>query len=164
MARRHHYKRLSKEPPELDITTFLNLMVVLVPFLLITAVFSRITILELDLPTGAGDASKVDKPKLTIEVIVREKGLEIGNGKTILVRLPKVDEQYDVKSLSEYLLKIKNEFVDKRDATILMEPDIPYENLVRVMDATRVAEVVQGDNPEPQEIELFPAISIGDAP
>ena len=30
-------------------TTFLNLMVVLVPFLLITAVFSRITILELNL-------------------------------------------------------------------------------------------------------------------
>lgn len=164
MARRHHYKRLSKEPPELDITTFLNLMVVLVPFLLITAVFSRITILELNLPTGAGEGGKVDKPKITIEVIVREKGLEIGNGKTILVRLPKVEDKYDVKSLSEYLLKIKNEYVDKNDATILMEPDIAYESLVIVMDAIRVAEVVQGDNPELQEIELFPAISIGDAP
>ena len=36
MARRgHHYKRPKKEPAELNITTFLNLMVVLVPFLLI---------------------------------------------------------------------------------------------------------------------------------
>jgi biopolymer transport protein ExbD len=39
MAKRHHYKRRMKESPELDITTFLNLMVVLIPFLLISAVF-----------------------------------------------------------------------------------------------------------------------------
>ena len=45
-----------------------------------------------------------------------------------------------------------------------MEPDIEYENLVTVMDAVRIAEVVQGDDPELQEIELFPNISIGDAP
>ena len=164
MARRHHYKRPNKEPPELEITSFLNLMVVLVPFLLISAVFSRMVILELNLPVGAGDASKVDKPKLAIEVIVRDKGIEIGNGKTILARFPKVEDEYDVRTLSEYLLKIKAEYVDKRDVTILLEPDIEYEDLVRIMDATRVAEVVQGDNPEPQEIELFPAISIGDAP
>ena len=164
MARRHHYKRYAQEPPELNITTFLNLMVVLVPFLLITAVFSRITILELNLPTGAGDASKADKPKLSVEVIVREKGLEIGNGKTILVRFPKVDDEYDVTTMSKYLLKIKAQYLNKKDAIVLMEPDIEYENLVTVMDAVRIAEVVQGDDPELQEIELFPNISIGDAP
>ena len=162
--RRRHYRRFDKEPPELNITSFLNLMVVLVPFLLITAVFSRITILELNLPTGAGDASKANKPKLTVEVIVREKGLEIGNGKTIVARFPKVDEAYDVRTLTEYLLKIKSKNLDKKDATVLMEPEIEYTNLVTVMDAVRVAEVVQGDNPDPQEIELFPSISIGDAP
>ena len=37
MSRRHHYRRRSKDPAELDMTTFLNLMVVLVPFLLIAA-------------------------------------------------------------------------------------------------------------------------------
>ena len=162
--RRHHYKRYDREPPELNITSFLNLMVVLVPFLLITAVFSRITILELNLPTGAGDASKANKPKLTVEVIVRDKGLEIGNGKTVIARFPKVDDQYDVRTLSEYLIKIKSKYLDKKDATVLMEPEIEYTNLVKIMDAVRIAEVVQGDNPEPQEIELFPSISIGDAP
>lgn len=164
MARRHHYKRYMQEPPELNITTFLNLMVVLVPFLLITAVFSRITILELNLPTDAGDANKVDKPRFVVEVIVRDKGLEISNGKTILVRFPKVDDEYDVRTMSEYLLKIKSQYLDKTDATVLMEPNIEYQNLVLIMDAVRVAEVVQGDNPEAQEIALFPNISIGDAP
>ena len=42
MARkRHHYRRRTKNTYDIDVTTFLNLMVVLVPFLLITAVFSR---------------------------------------------------------------------------------------------------------------------------
>ena len=164
MARGHHYKRPQKEPPELNITTFLNLMVVLVPFLLITAVFSRITIMELNLPTGQGADAGDKKPQLAVEVVVRDKGLEISNGKVVIARFPKVDGKYDLKTLSEYLLKIKAEYIDKTDATVLMEPDIEYNTLITVMDAVRVAEVVQGDNPEKQDIELFPNISIGDAP
>jgi biopolymer transport protein ExbD len=164
MARGHHYKRPVKTPPELNITTFLNLMVVLVPFLLITAVFSRITIMELNLPTGSGADTANKKPEFAIEVVVREKGLEISNGKVVIARFPKVDDAYDLKTLSEFLLKIKAEYLNKIDATVLMEPAIEYHTLISVMDAVRVAEVVQGDNPEKQEIELFPNISIGDAP
>lgn len=163
MARRRHYRRTDKEPPELNITSFLNLMVVLVPFLLITAVFSRITIMELNLPTGAG-ASAPQKVQLTIEVIVREKGLEVGNGRQVLARFPKVDDQYDLKSLSEYLLKIKEKNPDKTDATVLMEADIEYDYLVRVMDVVRSVEVRQEGSEEIQKAALFPDISIGDAP
>ncbi len=43
-------RRLRKHPAQLDITAFLNMIVVLVPFLLSTAVFSRLAILELSLP------------------------------------------------------------------------------------------------------------------
>lgn len=164
MARGHHYRRGKKEPPELNITTFLNLMVVLVPFLLITAVFSRITIMELNLPTGQDANAGDNKPQFAIEVVVREQGLEISNGKVVIARFPKVEDKYDLQTLSEYLLKIKAEYLDKTDATVLMEPDIDYNSLIMVMDAVRVAEVIQGDNPEKQDIELFPNISIGDAP
>ncbi len=185
MARRgHHYKRPKKEPPELNITTFLNLMVVLVPFLLITAVFSRITILELSLPSGAGGADS-NKPQLTIEIIVREKGLEIGNGKQVLARFPLLKQSevklpsdengqidtsklYDLKLLSEFLVKIKTKYPDKTDATVLMEPDIEYRVLIRVMDAVRSSFVRQpGDEGKAdvlQQVVLFPDISIGDAP
>ena len=184
MARRHHYKRPKKEPPELNITTFLNLMVVLVPFLLITAVFSRITILELSLPTGAGSADN-NKQQLVIEVIVRAKGLEIGNGKQVLARFPllkegdiqlSVDDEgaidtsklYDLKLLSDFLVKIKGKYPDKTDATVLMEPDIEYRVLIRVMDAVRSTFFRQlgaeGEAAVLQQVVLFPDISIGDAP
>ncbi len=184
MARRHHYKRPPKEPPELNITTFLNLMVVLVPFLLITAVFSRITILELSLPSGEG-VNKDNEQQLSIEVIVRQKGLEIGNGKQVLARFPLlkqeeveqvVDEEgdtdvsklYDIKLLSEFLLKIKEKYPDKTDAIVLMESDIEYRVLIRIMDSVRSAFVRQqgaeGEADVLQQIVLFPDISIGDAP
>ncbi len=185
MARRgHHYKRPKKEPPELNITTFLNLMVVLVPFLLITAVFSRITILELSLPTGAGSNDN-QKQQLMIEVIVRQKGLEIGNGKQVLARFPMlkqgdvelgVDDEgeidtsklYDLKLLSDFLVKIKGKYPDKTDATVLMEPDIEYRVLIRIMDAVRSTFVHQkgaeGEANVLQQVVLFPDISIGDAP
>ena len=153
----------------MDITTFLNLMVVLVPFLLITAVFSRVTILELNLPTAAGSSAPV-KAKLTIEVIVRAKGLEIGNGRRVVARFPKKDDLYDFASLSKHLLEIKKNYPDKTNATVLMEPDIEYELLVHVMDAIRIAEL-PNPNPDPasetgemEKYELFPDISIGDAP
>ncbi len=162
MPRVHHYKR-NKDVPELDITTFLNLMVVLIPFLLVTAVFSRITIMEMNLPTAAGGAA-AEPPLVTIEVIVRKSGLEIGDGKNVVASIPKVGEKYDLSKLSEYLLKLKAEYSEKEDATILVEPDIEYEDIVHVMDAIREAEVKQEGQEELQKIALFPAISIGDAP
>ncbi len=185
MARRsHHYRRPKKEPAELNITTFLNLMVVLVPFLLITAVFSRITILELSLPAGAGGGND-NKQQLSIEVIVREKGLEIGNGKQVLARFPLLKEEdvggtlddkgvrdmtalYDLKLLSDFLVKIKGKYPEKTDAVVLMEPDIEYRVLIRVMDAVRSSFVRQtgaeGEADVLQQVVLFPDISIGDAP
>jgi len=162
MPRKHHYRQNSKAPPELEVTTFMNLMVVLVPFLLITAVFSRITVLQLKLPEGASGAA--DKPVVTIEVTVRAKGLQIGNGKGVIANIPKVNGEYDYKTLSKDLLKIKKNYPDKTDATVLMEPNIEYEYMVKTMDAVRAIEVDQPGSTEPIRGELFPDISIGQAP
>jgi biopolymer transport protein ExbD len=162
MSRRHHYSTKSKEPPELDITTFLNLMVVLVPFLLITAVFSRITIMELDIP--AGSSGSLDKPKVSIEVIVRRDNIELGNGVGVIARMPNVDGKHDIATLSEYLQKIKGNYPDKTDATILIEPDIEYDQMVRIMDAVRSAELKQEGSDEVQKFALFPDMSLGEAP
>lgn len=168
MPRKHHYKSASKEPPELDITTFLNLMVVLVPFLLITAVFSRITIVELNVPSGAGGPT--NKPKVTIEVIIRKKGVEVGNGRSVVASMPAKNGNYDLKTLSRTLHSIKKNYPDKTDATILMEDDIDYATMIKIMDVVRVIELPNPDvvgadgKPEIQKSELFPDMSIGEAP
>jgi len=163
MSRRHHYRRRDKDAPELDITTFMNLMVVLVPFLLISAVFSRVTIMELSVPTAAGQ-SAVAKPNFTIEVIVRKNGLELGNGASVVAALPKKDDQYDLPKLSEMLQRLKRDYPEKDDATVLLDPEIEYDALIHVMDTVREAELREEGATEVRKIPLFPIISIGDAP
>lgn len=162
MARRHHYKD-KNEQVELDITTFLNLMVVLIPFLLVTAVFSRMTIQELNLPSAAG-GEKSDKPVVTIEVILRKDKLQLSDGKKITNTIPKEEEKYNTKKLSSLLLELKGQHSDKEDATILIEEDIEYKDIIQVMDAVKVAEVKQEGVEETQKVVLFPQLSMGDAP
>lgn len=163
MIRRKYNRRKREETPGLDITTFLNLMVVLIPFLLISAVFSRVTIMELTVPTSAG-GSAVKAPNFAIEVIVRKNGLEIANGSSVEAAFPKKDGQYNMQMLYELLKRLKARYPEKDDATVLMEPDIEYDYLVQIMDAVRGAEVHTEGSEEVKKLVLFPNISIGDAP
>ena len=163
MARRHHYRRRTSEPAELDMTTFLNLMVVLVPFLLITAVFSRITIVELSLPSSVGGSAPIE-PGFRMEVIVRDGGLELGDGRSVIATIPKRGDQYDLETLSSLVMSLKRNHPDDNDASVLLEPNIEYDHLIQVMDAVRSAELPQVDDQETTRVALFTDISIGDAP
>lgn len=164
MSIRHHYKRKQKEE-DIDVTPLLNVMVVLIAFLIFSAVFTRISIQEIVLPTsGGGAGSAEDKPQVTIEVIVRSKVLEIGDGNSIVATIPKRNEKYDTGKLSEYLLRLKEQHSEKQDINILLEPDIEYESMIQVMDAVKIAEIRKEGQKKPQKVLLFPQVSLGDAP
>ena len=167
MARRHHYRRRTKPGYEIDVTTFLNLMVVLVPFLLITAVFSRLTIVELDLPSTAGGPATGDE-SFRIEVIVREAGIEVTNGRAVIASIPNVEDDFDLDTLSDHMVALKDEYPDIDSASVLMEAFIPYDYLIQVMDVVRAAEmpVESPSEGEPayELVALFSDISVGDAP
>jgi biopolymer transport protein ExbD len=164
MARQHHYRRRSRDLAELDMTTFLNLMVVLVPFLLITAVFSRITIVELSLPSAADGAAAPNEPSFRVEVIVRDAGLELSNGSMVIATIPKVDDEYDLERLSQFVLSLKHDYPDENDASVLLEPDIEYDHLIQVMDVVRSMERPGEGDEEVTRVALFTDIAIGDAP
>jgi len=149
-------------PVEMNITAFMNLMVILVPFLLITAVFTRMTILELNLPSGEQSQEQNLEERHGLEVIVRaNKIIVIDQGKEIKTVELK-DGRQDMATLNEVLKKYKTIIVDRKAATILLEPDIDYETLVKVMDSVRVFSKKQLNTVN--HFELFPDISIGDAP
>lgn len=160
MRRVHHYRRRRRETPDLDMTTFMNLMVVLVPFLLISAVFSRITIAELDLPSARSAAPTT--PTFRVEVVVRKAGLELMDGAKVIATIPNTGDAYDLSQLTDYLVAIKGQYPEKDDASVLLEPDIPYDNLIQVMDTVRSVETPDGG--QTKRADLFTAISIGDAP
>jgi biopolymer transport protein ExbD len=156
-------RRLHKKPAALEITAFLNLIVVLVPFLLSTAVFSRLAVLQLTLPAQTAGLETLKANDLKLEVVIRADAIEVGDRNGGLVqRIASTPGGYDYKTLSSLMQQIKMKFPDKTDATILAESDTPYDVLVQVMDAVRVGHQVQGANVV--KADLFPEISVGDAP
>ncbi len=165
MRRSYEMKRIErrvKKPAGLLLVPMIDIFTVLVTFLLMTAVFSRTMILELNLPVAATDFRE-PPPGLQLEVIVRKNAIEVTDRNSgLLAPLPNLATGYDVAGLSQYLQRVKAKFPDKADATMLLEPDISYDALVQVMDAVRVFEVKQGVTTV--QAELFPDISIGDAP
>ena len=166
MARRHHYKRRTKPEHELDVTTFLNLMVVLIPFLLITAVFSQLTIVELHLPSSAGGSSSAEE-SFRVEVIVRETGFEISNGTATIASIPKVDDEFDFDTLSEFMIELKQSYPNHDAASVLVEALVPYDYLIQAMDTVRSVEVPSIDEQGEEQFQLyslFSQISVGEAP
>jgi len=153
-----------QEAVELNITAFMNLMVISVPFLLITAVFSRMTVLELNLP--ALDAAQENSPeeiKLALQLVIREKSFDIQDANIGLIRsIERSASATDWKLFSQVLLEIKSRFPDEQSITLLLEPGISYKTMIEAMDHVRSTDVVQIATME--TIELFPNISIGDAP
>jgi len=166
MKRIRGHKQRHKEAEELNITAFMNLMVILVPFLLITAVFSRLAVIELNLPNAQSEVlNEPPELELQLEITVREDSIEVGDRQGgLLSRIESSASSYDLPALSEFLQGVKRQFPDKADATVLLEPDIPYQVLVEVMDTVRVTELVDELSREVIRYELFPEISIGDAP
>lgn len=155
-------RRLRKRPAALEITAFLNLIVVLVPFLLTTAVFTRLSVLELTLPAQSGNFDNL-KGDLQLEVVIRPDAIEVGDRIGGLIqRIPNVNGGYDVRALSELIQDLKTKFPDKSDASLLAEPNTPYDALIKVMDAVRSGRVANGASIA--RVDLFPDISVGDAP
>ena len=72
--------------------------------------------------------------------------------------------EYDLVKLTKILLRLKSDYPEKDDATVLMEPDIQYDHLIRVMDTLRETEIPEEGSGELRKMALFPKISIGDAP
>lgn len=158
----YRVRRLRKHSPGLDITAFMNMIVVLVPFLLTTTVFSRMAVLELSLPAQSSGFDKL-KGDLQLEIVIRSDALEIGDRiGGLFRRVENTNKGYDFRTLSALLQQLKTRYPDKVDATILAEPDTSYDILVQTMDAVRVARIPQSG--AAAQVELFPEISIGDAP
>ncbi len=156
-------RRREAETAELNITAFMNLMVILVPFLLITAVFSRLAILELNLPGSSTEAVDPQDQTFQLEVTVRSDKIEIGDrNQGLLAEYPNNTDGYDYTAVSEKLAEIKSRYPKKTDVSVLLEADIAYDTIVQVMDRVRIEERVEDDRIV--RADLFPDISIGDAP
>jgi biopolymer transport protein ExbD len=164
-------RRLAKrngEDADVDVTAFINLVVVLVPVLLMGMVLSQITVLDLKLPDIPAASTEQVEPPAQLELVIRPDYFDINYPAGI--RLKRIEKtaggNYDFENLTLYLQEIKRQLADKgiqkRDIYLLSEKNTDYQTLVAVMDTVRSYRAVVATSVV--NAELFPEVSLGDAP
>ena len=155
--------RIRRQAAELDVTAFINLIVVLVPFLLSTAVFTRLSVIDLSLPAQNSGVEQLKVDDLKLEVVIRPDSIEVGDKIGGLIsRIPNTPSGLDTVALAQVIEQLKARFPTQANATVLALPDTSYDALIQVMDAVRERPVPPSGKGD--AVPLFPDISIGDAP
>jgi biopolymer transport protein ExbD len=160
------FQHKGTDQAELQITSFMNLMIVLVPVLLLSMTFTQITVLDVKLPELTGGSAVGKTQQSQLEVRIEADGFKIFYPEGVLVKeIPAIDVDdgvaFDYRELSLVVQEVKQQLPDKRDILLLSAPNIDYQNLVFTMDAVKSYKTVIAASLV--EVELFPEVSLGDA-
>ena len=152
----------NKGQVDLDITAFMNLMIVLVPVLLINMIFAQTSVLELNFPEMQSQAPEQEET-LQLQVIILPGQLVISDNKGgVIKQIENINEDYDFKLLGQVMQDIKARVPEKKDITVMAKQQTSYQTLVTVMDTVRSFKTVVAGSVV--HAELFPEVSIADAP
>ncbi len=149
MRRSYDAKKLARrkrKPAELLLVPMIDIFTVLVTFLLMTAVFSRTVVLQLNLPAQQAECKEPDPPRTCswrcscARICSRSRTAIPDRWRPC----PIPTRAMTTTALTTYSEAVKAKFPEKTDASVLLESDIPYDTLVQVMDRVRVFEVAIG--------------------
>ncbi len=156
-----------REEADLDITPFMNLMIVLVPVLLLSMVFTRITTIHIQLPEAAASTASELK-KQEVEVLIQDTGFTVNFPAGVKLRsVPNLEAgQPDYAELSLVLQSLKQELqsrdADRNNLTLLVQPDTAYAQIISTLDAVRSYQAVVAA--DVVDAKLFPEVAFADAP
>lgn len=151
---------------DIDVTAFMNLMIVLVPVLLLSMTFTQITVMDITLPELTGGSSASAEAQSQLEVEINADSFKVYYPTNVMIQnIPnkQTDEglEHDYRQLSLVLQEVKKQLDDKTDILLLSRPEVSYQTLVLTMDSVKSYKTVVAANLV--EVELFPDISLGDA-
>ena len=147
---------------DLNLTPVMNIFMVLIPFLLLTAVFAKTAVIDIYLPRTSSEGVAASAPSEILSVTLTDDGFKLGGLGRNAPFVPKKNGNYDFASLSESLLKLKENYPDKNEVVLLFPQNAPYEIVIKLMDSTRETYVADGDR-KARKV-LFPLVSVGEAP
>ena len=129
------------EGPNVDvnIVPFIDLMSVLITFLLLTAVWTQVSMIQIGSSiygkkTEETPAPPPDQADVVLKLEIRNNGyyLTVGSQST---NIPMLNGDFDEAALVTQLQKAKELHPNKTDSAIAMADDLPYERLIKGMDA-----------------------------
>ncbi len=163
------YKRsVNEAAPDLNVIPVMNLFMVLIPFLLLGATFFQIGVIPTSLPTHNPTESDVPKTPKTVLVnlVVEEDEMRLTCDSVSLTpeelddlaqTFPNSGGTHDIGALQAKLESLKTTYPESNTLTVIPHGDLQYQELVRVLDATREKDTGRvGPKGEPIFRELFP--------
>lgn len=124
---------------EVNIVPIIDLMSVLIVFLLITAVWDQVSMIQLGTSVyGKKTNDEEIKPPKSLEIALRldiqKNGYVVVIGKT-RVPIPLKEGEYNGEILKEELAKIKERYPEKEDIFLSIDDNLEYEAMILGMDA-----------------------------
>ncbi len=137
---------------DLELRPLMNVFIVLIPMLLMSAVFIEIRVIEMSLPQAA-DASTVEAAQAPLELAIRIRGdayLVEGSG-VVLQSIPRQAAgngkdpigSAAANALTRVLLGVAASHPDNKDIRIIAASDTHYQEIVALMDLARAAGLPQ---------------------
>jgi len=124
---------------DLNIVPFIDLMSVCIIFLLITAVWTQVSMIQIGSSiygkkTAQEPAQPPPRAEIPFRLDVRQEGYRIVVGRSS-TNINKEGGNYNHVALLAELKKVKELYPEKVDAVITVLDELPYETLVHGMDA-----------------------------
>lgn len=118
-----------QEELEINFIPLIDVLLVIIIFLIVSATFSRVNELQINLPTSETAAPQEEKP-LVISVGVYANGRYVVNGQDL-----------EDKSTEGISTALKKAVGDGKDPTIVIEADAEatHQSVIKVLDASRKA-------------------------
>src|SRR6185312_15133745 len=128
---------------DLNLVPIIDLMSVCIIFLLITAVWTQVSMIQIGSSIYGKKSSddKIEPPpkaEIPFRLDVRNDGYRIIIGRNE-IRFPKVNGDYDHDKLLTEVKKIKELYPEKNDAVVTVMDELPYDTLIGGMDALLTA-------------------------
>lgn len=143
---------------ELNLVSMIDVLTVLVFFLLVNQI--GVSVLGIELPGPPVASAEPPPEQQDLSVVVREGGLTLADNGQPLAEYPRGDRGYEYTALVAKLIELKQAAPEDKRISLMLEPGIPYEILVSLMDAVRA----DSSTPGSSGAELFPQVSVGVAP
>ena len=126
---------------DVNIIPVMNIFLLLIPFLLLTAAFVRLAIVEISLPSMNKNKTKQiqEQPKNLVLILlaVKETGFQLKSPGFKFQPVNKINNEYDYRAVLEQLKQIKNKHTHAEDIIISPEAKVKYNIIIKVMDRCR---------------------------
>ena len=130
----------NREDPDVNIIPVMNIFLLLIPFLLLTAAFVKLAVLDISLPSiGKGGRVQQEQQKELVLVIlaIKESGFQLKSPGFKFDPIVKSGNQYNYQILRNQLKEIKLKHFSAEDIIISPEAKVKYDIIVKVMDRCR---------------------------